>query len=214
MPNSQENPPAERAGAGNERGLILVDVQNDFCEGGSLAVDGGIDVARRIAEWLPSVRDEYAVVAATQDWHIDPGNHFADTPDYVDTWPAHCVAGSPGAELRSELDPVGELVDVRFHKGEHAAAYSGFEARSANGVPLAAELAGRGVGAVDVVGIATDYCVRATALDAARAGLRTRVLLDLCAGVAPQSTEAALDELRAAGVEITTSAAVSGAESR
>src|SRR5262249_47462836 len=162
----------------------------DFCEGGSLAVAGGTKVARRITARL--AEGGYDHVVATRDHHIDPGQHFAATPDFVDSWPAHCVVGTPGVELRPELD-AGPLEGV-FDKGEFAAAYSGFEG-AADGVGLRAWLDEREVTEVEVCGIATDHCVRATALDAARAGYATTVRLDLTAGVAPASTAKALDEL-------------------
>src|SRR3954470_17273123 len=179
------------------RALIVVDVQNDFCEGGSLAVAGGAAVAAAISAHIPSAC--YDHVVATRDHHIDPGAHFAAAPDFLETWPAHCVVGTGGVELHPALDR-GPLEAV-FDKGEYAAAYSGFEARS-DGVPLADWLRGRGVDAVDVVGIATDHCVRATALDAGGNGFATRVLLAMTAGVDPSTTDAALDQLRAAGVEL------------
>ena len=176
--------------------LIVVDVQNDFCEGGSLAVAGGAKVARAISALLRT--GSYDLVVATRDWHVDPGPHFSDAPDFVDTWPPHCVAGSPGAEFHPDFDrsPVAAVVS----KGEHAAAYSGFEGSTPDGQSLADLL--RGVDTVDVVGIATDYCVRATALDAASPGRAVRVLLPWCAGVARGTTARALDELAAAGVEL------------
>jgi nicotinamidase/pyrazinamidase len=179
------------------RALVVVDVQNDFCEGGSLAVAGGAAVAAAISEHVRSAG--YAHVVATRDHHVDPGGHFADEPDYLETWPAHCVVGTGGADLHPSLDR--SPLEAVFDKGEYAAAYSGFEG-SADGVPLADWLRGRGVDAVDVVGIATDHCVRATALDAVAEGFSTRVLLHLTAGVAEASTDAALDQLRTAGVEL------------
>jgi nicotinamidase/pyrazinamidase len=111
------------------------------------------------------------------------------------------VADTPGAEFHPDLDT--SAVEAVFRKGAHAAAYSGFEGLADDGTPLGDWLRGRGVDEVDVVGIATDYCVHATAADAARAGFATRVLLDLTAGVAPESTARALENLRAAGVELT-----------
>src|SRR3954466_3362943 len=179
------------------RALIVVDVQNDFCEGGSLAVAGGTAVAGAISEHIPAAG--YDHVVATRDHHIDPGHHFADHPDFLETWPAHCVVGTGGVDLHPALDR-GPLEAI-FDKGEYAAAYSGFEG-VADGVGLADWLRGRGVDAVDVVGIATDHCVRATALDAVAEGFTTRVLLNLTAGVAEGTTEAALDQLRTAGVEL------------
>ncbi len=177
--------------------MIVVDVQNDFCEGGSLAVAGGADVAAAITGRL--AEGGYDCAVATRDHHIDPGSHFSDRPDFVDTWPTHCVVGTAGAELHPGLDR--SRIDAVFDKGEHAAAYSGFEARS-GGAGLAEWLRGRGVRSVEVVGIATDHCVRATALDAAAAGFETTVRLDLTAGVAAATTEAALAQLRSAGVRL------------
>ncbi|RFU20964.1 isochorismatase family protein [Geodermatophilus marinus] len=182
------------------RALLVVDVQNDFTEGGSLAVDGGAEVAARITEHLRDRRGEYAHVVATRDHHVDPGGHFAEVPDYVDTWPAHCVVGTGGEELHPRLDR--GPIEAVFDKGEHAAAYSGFEGR-ADGVALADWLRARGVDAVDIAGLTADHCVRATALDAVREGFAVRVLLPLTAGVAAATTEAALDQLRGAGVELT-----------
>ena len=181
------------------RALVVVDVQNDFCEGGSLAVTGGADVAAAISEHVRAHAADYAHVVATRDHHVDPGGHFAEEPDYLETWPAHCVVGTDGVELHPRLERAP--IEAVFDKGEYAAAYSGFEARS-EGTPLADWLRERGVDAVDVVGIATDHCVRATALDAVAEGFRTRVLLGLTAGVAEGTTEAALEQLRTAGVEL------------
>jgi nicotinamidase/pyrazinamidase len=182
------------------RALIVVDVQNDFCEGGSLAVAGGAAVAAAITAHIRAAREDYAHVVATRDHHIDPGAHFAEHPDFLDTWPRHCVVGTDGVNLHPALDH-GPLEAV-FDKGEHAAAYSGFEGRS-HRTPLADWLRTRGVDAVDIVGIATDHCVRATALDAVGNGFTTRVLLALTAGVDPSTTQAALEQLRSAGVELT-----------
>jgi nicotinamidase/pyrazinamidase len=178
--------------------LIIVDVQNDFCEGGSLPVGGGADVASAISDHV--LRGDYAHVVATRDYHIDPGEHFSTEPDYVDTWPAHCVVGTPGAEFHPNLDLA--VVEEVFSKGERAAAYSGFEGVTDEDVALTEWLRDCDVDAVDVVGIATDHCVRATALDAAAAGFATRVLLDLTAGVARETTDRALARLRAGGVEL------------
>ncbi|WP_324276506.1 isochorismatase family protein [Blastococcus brunescens] len=180
------------------RALIVVDVQNDFCEGGSLAVAGGTAVAGAITGLLSGAHG-YDHVVATRDHHIDPGHHFADRPDFLETWPAHCVVGSDGVELHPALDR--EPLDAVFDKGEYAAAYSGFEGKAGD-VALSDWLHERGVDAVDVVGLATDHCVRATALDAVGNGFATRVLLGLTAGVSEASTEAALEQLRTAGVEL------------
>lgn len=183
------------------RALLVVDVQRDFCEGGSLAVAGGADVAAQITRYLagPEAR-QYAHVVATQDHHVDPGAHFAARPDYIDTWPPHCVAGTAGADFHQDLDD-SRFEDV-FRKGEHAAAYSGFEGRDADGTALAAWLRGRGITDVDIAGIATDYCVRATAADAVRLGFGVRLLADLTAGVNADTTAEAIEEMTAAGVEV------------
>lgn len=182
------------------RALIVVDVQNDFCEGGALAVSGGNAVAQAIAELLQA--HDYDFVVATRDHHIDPGSHFSPTPDYVDSWPPHCVVGTPGQELHPAL------ADFKFcaifDKGSYQAAYSGFEGHiggSDAGYGLAKWLELHQVQAVDVVGLATDYCVRATAADAARHGLDTRVLVNLTAAVHPERVESVLAELAAQGVQ-------------
>ncbi len=194
------------------RALIIVDVQNDFCEGGSLAVRGGADVARRISEHVNARVADYDHVVATADWHIDPGEHFSTTPDYVDSWPVHCVADSDGADFHPNLVGALDNIEAVFRKGEHAAAYSGFEGRSADDehVALVTWLTQHDVSRVDVVGIATDHCVRATALDARREGFETTVLLDLTAGVARATTDAALAQLTEAGVRLLGSPAAAG----
>jgi nicotinamidase/pyrazinamidase len=180
------------------RALVVVDVQNDFCEGGSLAVTGGAAVAAAITAHIAS--SSYSHVVGTRDWHIDPGAHFATQPDYVDTWPAHCVAGTPGAEFHPGFD--ANKLEAVFSKGAHAAAYSGFEGATDDGASLAEWLRAHEVDEVDVVGIATDHCVRATALDSVENGFSTRVLLNLTAGVAPDTTERAKAEMSAAGVQL------------
>ena len=187
------------------RALIIVDVQNDFCEGGSLAVAGGSEVAASITDLVGEATPGYAHVVATRDHHVDPGDHFSDTPDYVRSWPPHCVAGTEGIGFHPNFAPavISGAVETVFDKGAYAAAYSGFEGSNENGESLTGWLRERGVTEVDVVGIATDHCVKATALDAAREGFTTRVLLDLTAGVAKETTEAALEQLQAAGVQLT-----------
>ena len=188
------------------KALIVVDVQNDFCEGGSLAVEGGAEVAFRIGAQLHKWQEasagerEYSVVVATRDHHIDPGAHFSSSPDYVDSWPAHCVVGTDGAAFHPNLDP--QPFHAVFLKGEHQAAYSGFEGRAEDGRPLAQWLRDFDVTSVDICGIATDYCVKATALDARREGFQTRVLGDLVAGVAPETSDVAIQEMQAADVAI------------
>jgi nicotinamidase/pyrazinamidase len=180
------------------KALIVVDVQNDFCEGGSLAVAGGAAVAVGISTLLAAA--DYPAVVATRDAHRDPGDHFAEHPDYVDHWPAHCVVGTPGAEFHPGLDT--QRIDAIFDKGAYQAAYSGFEGTTSDGTGLADWLRERGIDAVDVVGIATDHCVRATAVDAAREGFATTVLLEHTAGVAAETVDTALAQMRDAGITL------------
>lgn len=188
------------------RGLLIVDVQNDFCEGGALGVDGGIAVAQGISAWLRDHSDDYAVILASRDWHNADGDndgHFAAAgaePDYVNTWPVHCVAGTPGADYH----PGFELGTVTHHitKGQGKPAYSLFEGISPDGQSATNILSDAGVDSLDVVGIATDYCVRASALDAKKAGFEVRVLTDLVAAVAESSGKATLEELSQTGVTL------------
>jgi nicotinamidase/pyrazinamidase len=188
------------------RALIVTDVQNDFCEGGSLPVAGGASVAADIGallrSWVAggSGAPTYSHVVATKDHHVAPGSHWSSSPDFVESWPVHCEVGTDGEAFHPNLDP--QPFDAIFLKGDHAAAYSGFEGRSVDGVPLADWLRAHDVDAVDICGIATDYCVRATALDAASLSFPTRLLLSLCAGVSPSTSEAAVAEMRAAGVTV------------
>jgi nicotinamidase/pyrazinamidase len=180
------------------KALLVVDVQNDFCEGGSLAVAGGAAVAAGISALAATA--DYPVVVATRDAHRDPGDHFSANPDYVEHWPPHCVLGTEGAAFHPNLDT--QQIDAVFDKGEFQAAYSGFEGTDVDGASLADWLRDHDIDAVDVVGIATDHCVRATAIDAAAAGFDTTVLLELTAGVAPDTVAAGLEQMRAAGVTL------------
>jgi nicotinamidase/pyrazinamidase len=187
---------------------VVVDVQNDFTEGGSLAVGGGAEVAAAISARL--AEGGYDTVVATRDHHVDPGAHFSPTPDFVTSWPAHCVVGSGGEELHPALDR--SHLQAVFDKGEHAAAYSGFEGHlsgsgpggsgDAAGTGLADWLRAAGVDAVEVMGIATDHCVLATALDAAAEGFAVTVRLDLTAGVSPATSADAVERMRQAGITL------------
>lgn len=228
------------------RALIIVDVQNDFCEGGSLAVEGGAALAGAISEYVEAHHGQFDHVVATQDWHIDPGAHFSDDPDFVDSWPRHCVAGTRGAELHPDLDT--EYIQAYFRKGQYTAAYSGFEGllapedavpsgdRKPGAMPVAGSSSGSAAGAGDaeaaagefaagdfaagedtiglddwlqshdvedvvVVGIATDHCVKATALDGVQAGYSVTVLRDLTVGVA-EDLDDAVAEMELGGVDI------------
>lgn len=203
------------------KALIIVDVQNDFCEGGSLPVSGGAELATGISELLDSSfgveGHDFDYVLATQDWHIDPGEHFSQTPDFINSWPPHCLAGSKGAQLHPNLDT--EYLDAYFQKGKYQAAYSGFEGFLApeDEVPTGSRenpepdetrpsldewLQDHDVDSLSIVGLATDYCVRATALDAISAGYEVTVLSEFCAGIDEAASQAALADLAAAGAEI------------
>jgi nicotinamidase/pyrazinamidase len=184
------------------RALIIVDVQNDFCDRGSLAITGGGAVAPAINDYL-AAEPGYQHVVATKDFHIDPGDHFSDQPDYSSSWPPHCIAGSAGADFHPVLD--SSSIEVVFRKGAHDAGYSGLDGVDEDGTSLLEWLQERGVDEVDIVGIALDYCVRRTAEHAARAGLATRVLVDLTAAVAAGSAAEALAEMRTAGIELVAS---------
>ena len=193
------------------RALFIIDVQNDFTEGGALGVDGGAAVAAGVTAFLGRHREDYDLVVASRDWHSDEndnGGHFAtdDEPDFVDTWPAHCVAGTPGAEYHPALDTSG--IHVHIRKGQGVPAYSIFEGTDDEGASISDVLTSHGVTDVDVVGLATDYCVRASVLDALEHGQHVRVFTDLVAGVASESSEAALAELGHAGAVLTESNAV------
>jgi nicotinamidase/pyrazinamidase len=185
--------------------LFIIDVQNDFTEGGALAVEGGGAVAAGISRLLEEHPERYDYVFASRDWHDaqnDNGGHFATdaAPDFVETWPVHCVAGTEGAEYHHALDT--SVVDVHIQKGQGKPAYTIFEGTADNGHTLPQILDELDVTDIDVAGIATDYCVRASALDAIHSGRRVRVLTDLVAGVTKASSEAALAELHSAGAEL------------
>ena len=196
MSNEQPNGPGDRV----RRALIVVDVQPTFCEGGALAVTGGNAVAERIAAYASTHRDDYALVVTTQDWHIDPGDHFSPDPDFIDTWPVHGVAGTDEARLHPALD--GLVADAAVKKGQYAAAYSGFEGVDEDGRTLADILGAAGIEAVDVVGLAESHCVKDTALDAVRQGYQVRVLTDLTEPVSPELGRDARADMSAAGIEL------------
>lgn len=206
--------------------LIIVDVQNDFCEGGALAVTGGAQVAADLSEFLEDRHADFATIVVTQDWHIDPGDHFSETPDFVKSWPVHCVAGTDGAELHEDLDT--DYIHARFLKGLYDDGYSGFEGRlghpervgilegekgikvepedviSSDAPDLNSWLQEHEVDSVTIVGLATDHCVRATALDAAENDYAVRVITDLTAGVSEEKIAETYEELREADVELLT----------
>ena len=172
--------------------LVIVDFQNDFTPGGALAVPEGDAIAHRLNELAASGR--FDLVVATRDWHPPEHSSFAAQGG---PWPAHCVAGSEGAQLHPGLDAA--LVDVVVDKGTDPATegYSGFD-----GTDLATLLRDRGIERVTVAGLATDYCVRATALDALEAGFAVTVDDTASRGIDPEGSARALDEVRAAGGDV------------
>lgn len=184
-----------------KRALLIVDVQNDFCEGGALAVNGGSDVASRISRYIRLHPGKFSAgIFASKDWHENPVGHFSENPDFVKTWPPHCVAGTPGAKFHPLLET--ELIDVEtevFYKGQRTAAYSAFEGRNERDQDLASVLRTNGVTILEVCGIATDYCVRASVLDAIKHVRTVVVHDDLIAGVNPKSSRAAIKEMMKAG---------------
>lgn len=192
--------------ARNNEALIIVDVQYDFVEGGSLAVEGGTDLEQRLAAFVDAGANGIAHIVTTQDWHIDPGKHFADMPDYVDTWPRHCVADTHGAKI---VEPLASSIqahgrDACIHKGMYEAAYSGFDGvDEATGSSLAKTLKKLGVDTVYISGIATDYCVKETAFDAVKNGFKTYLMQNYTVGINHATVEALIDhEFKDAGVQV------------
>lgn len=188
------------------RALLVIDVQVDFCEGGALGCDGGAQAASDITKHIKKNRDTYDFVIASRDWHTpnsENGGHFPPAgrePDFVNDWPLHCIAGEKGAEYHPNLD--ASLIDIHIKKGQGAHGYSIFDGIDEDGTSFEEVLKQHNITEVDVVGIATDYCVRASSLDANQAGLNVRVITSLTAGVNPRSTEAAIDEMVDAGVSV------------
>lgn len=183
------------------RALILVDVQNDFCPQGALATRSGAVVAKKIAAYIEKHHSNYSTIIATKDWHIDPAQHWSENPDYINTWPVHCEANTPGADFHPAIGAIHEkYIDAIFRKGRYSAAYSGFEGTTDQGVSLETWLKNHAITQVDVVGIATDYCVRATCLDALQRNFTVQLLTDYIAPVSLDTGKAALEEMKAAGV--------------
>lgn len=189
-----------------KRALLVIDVQVDFCEGGALACSGGAKIARDITDHINKNRGSYDYVIASRDWHTPNSlndGHFppaGDEPDFVLTWPLHCIAGEAGADYHENLD--ASLIDIHIKKGQDANGYSIFDGTAENGKSFLDHARELGITDVDVVGIATDYCVRASSLDAKANGFQVRVITSLTAGVADATTEEAIDEMVDAGVQV------------
>jgi len=189
------------------RALLVIDVQNDFCEGGALAVAGGAAVAGKISKFLEST--SYDLVVASRDWHDADNNnsgHFADSdtePDYKTNWPVHCVAETNGAQYHPNLNT--EDIGEHIFKGQGQNGYSIFEGITESGQTFDELLNAHQIDEVDVVGIATDHCVLASALDSKSHGLKVRVISSLTAGVSQVTTEAAIDRMIDNGIEVVAS---------
>ncbi|MBC95439.1 nicotinamidase [bacterium] len=184
----------------SKKALLIVDVQPTFCERGSLPVEGGNDVAKEIATYVAE-DESYDCIITTQDWHIDPGVHFSDQPNYQDTWPTHGVAGTDEANLHPELSNISDKINYSVKKGMFEAAYSGFEGRDGE-ESLKQILSKESITTVDIVGLAFDHCVKATAIDSAQNGFKTRVLSKLTAAVSPVNIGIVSDEMRFHGIEV------------
>lgn len=182
------------------RALLVVDVQNDFCEGGSLAVDGGTQLAHRITEYVRRNSVRYELIVASKDSHVQPRGHFADRPDFVTSWPVHCVEGTPGSEFHPALD--SSYVDQVVLKGRYEAAYSTFEGSTESGESLVRLLERREIDAIDLCGIATDYCVLQSGINSLEYGFPTTVLIDLVAGVSKETSLEALEDLQSRGANL------------
>lgn len=181
--------------------LIVVDVQKDFCPGGALAAPGGDDIVPAINRHLAEARERGIAVYATRDWHPAVTTHFKQ---YGGAWPPHCVQESAGAQFHPELRLPPDAIVI--NKGDDPAqdGYSAFEGHTASGTPLLDDLRSRQVTTLYIAGIATDYCVKTTALDAVHAGIEVRVLKDAITGIdaRPGDVRRAMDEITRAGAKV------------
>jgi nicotinamidase/pyrazinamidase len=184
--------------------LLVVDVQNDFVEGGSLAVPGGILVAAHIARHVRHFRSEYVFVVASRDYHEDPEAHFSDQPDYISTWPKHGLIGTAGAALCTPISNLvrEKLIHVVVDKGRHAAAVSAFEAQDVRGHMLVDVMREQRIDHIDICGFITEYCIRDTALEARKFEFQVRILINLCGSASPEAAKLAFEEMKAAGCQI------------
>ena len=180
-------------------GLLVVDVQNDFCAGGALPVPSASRVVTALNRYLNDAVAQGMTVYASRDWHPPVTNHFQP---YGGPWPAHCVQQTEGARFHAELRLPPSAIVVT--KGEDSAApgYSAFEGRTPEGKSLLDDLRDRGIGRLYVGGLATDYCVKASVLDALSAGLHVTVLEDAIAGVDPGASVSAVAEMRRKGADM------------
>lgn len=181
----------------DKKGLLVVDVQNDFCLGGALEVPGSERVVQNIKYHIENNRATYHTLIFTKDWHIRPDTHFSDTPDYKDTWPRHCVADTYGAAIHRTLAPfsMGAAAKIIL-KGEYSAGYSGFDGHLVDSRTTLLEYL-RSMDNMELVvcGLAFDYCVRSTAIDSAKYSFKTSVLMECTAAVSNSNNFRICDEL-------------------
>lgn len=189
-----------------KRALLLIDMQVDFCEGGSLAVKGGDNLAMRLARYVQNIEGRhqltsgnsgYTTLIASRDAHIDPLEHFSDKPDFQNSWPIHCKQGSPGFEFHPALRDLP--FDACFDKGAYSAGYSAFEGSTKDSLSLADWLRLKGISQLDLAGIALEHCVKATALDALKLGFETNLLCDYCLAINPSKADMVYEYLSLAG---------------
>jgi nicotinamidase/pyrazinamidase len=184
--------------------LLVVDLQNDFLEGGSIPVPGGTQVAAQVSRHIRHFRSEYAFVVATRDVHEDPADHFSDKPDYITTWPKHGLIGSRGATLCTPIFNLvrEKIIQVVVDKGRHAGAASAFEAQDVRGHMLVDVLREQRVDHIDICGLITEYCIRESALDARKHEFQVRVLVNLCGAASPDNAQRAFEDMKTAGCQL------------
>jgi nicotinamidase/pyrazinamidase len=184
--------------------LLVVDLQNDFVEGGALPVPGGTQVVAHVARHVRHFRSEYTFVVATRDLHEDPPDHFSEKPDYINTWPPHGVKGTTGAVLCTPISNLvrEKIIQVVVDKGRHAAAVSAFEAVDPRGHLLVDVLREQRIDHIDICGLITEYCIRASALDARKHEFQVRILVNLCGAASPEAAQRAFEDMKAAGCQL------------
>jgi nicotinamidase/pyrazinamidase len=185
--------------ASRKPGLLVVDVQNDFCPGGSLAVSEGDRVVPKANRAIEIFQRHGLPILATRDWHPRETKHFKE---FGGAWPPHCIQGTKGARFHPDLRLPKAVMILSKGMDPEQDSYSGFQAFTASGRDLESVIRDLGIDELYICGLATDFCVRATSLDARRRGIRVRVLADAIRGVdlRPGDSEAALKEMREAGV--------------
>ncbi len=191
-----------------KQALLIVDVQHDFCPGGALPAQDGDDVVPVLNEYIDDFKRADHPIFASRDWHPEGSAHFQDRGG---PWPPHCIQGTSGAEFHRDLNlPDSAVIITKGDDPEEDEGYSAFEGKTPDGKTLLDSLKDAGIEEIYIGGLATDYCVRASAMDAVKAGLRTHLLLDAIRGVDvnPGDSERAIEELKRDGVHVATRAQV------